>query len=119
MILGNCTAWVAYGLYISNPYIFWSNAPGVLVGLFMFSSGIQLGSSIQRDLLERLAIAMGSTLLLTGYAISMVLETRSECETLGIIVANAFTLAFFGSPLSTLGAVLATRNASSINGMAI
>jgi hypothetical protein len=90
MVLGNCVAWVIYGLYTANPYVFLSNGPGVLVGLYMFSTGMQLGSPAQRKQLETLVLGMGTTLVASGYCMSMVVKSPEAAANLAVLVANIF-----------------------------
>lgn len=116
MVLGNCVAWASYSLLISNPYIFWSNAPGVLIGLFMISSGLMYGSDTQRSLLETMLLIMATIFLGVGFCVSMVLLAAEDKQNLMVLVANGFVMVFYSAPLSTLGNVLSTRSAASING---
>jgi len=116
MVLGNCGAWIAYGLVVANPYVFWANAPGFLCGLFMFSSSVMLcATQKDRNVLEGLALGFGAILLATAYTTSMVLTTQSARANLCVAVANAFTFAFYASPLSSMGTVFKAKNSASLS----
>mmetsp|Transcript_13914 Transcript_13914/g.28500 ORF Transcript_13914/g.28500 Transcript_13914/m.28500 type:complete len:292 (+) Transcript_13914:154-1029(+) len=113
MLLGNCLAWVAYSLKIGNPYIFLSNALGVLSGLFMYSSGVKIGSPDQKQLLEISALAVAFVLLAVNGVGSLLLDNEAQIK-MAALLANAFTLAFYCSPLSAMGKIIRTKDATSL-----
>lgn len=114
MIVGNCAAWLIYGLLVSNPYIVLSNAPGLLCGLFMVLSGASIGNAAQRKLLERLVLGMSFGLICSGGVISFGGLTAEGAATLAVTVANVFTFAFYAAPLAGLSQVLKARSSASM-----
>ena len=112
--MGNCAAWVIYGLSVANPYVFWANAPGLLCGVYMFSSGMRLGNSEQRRVLETLALGIAVTLLTTGFTMGLILEDPAARAALAVAQANAFCFALYASPLSSLGEVLRAKSSASL-----
>ena len=66
-------------------------------------------------MLEGLALGFGAVLLATAYTTRMVLTTTAARTNLSAAVANAFTLAFYASPLSSMGTVFKAKNSASLS----
>ena len=115
MVLANCIAWTVYGLNIGDIFIFLANAPGVLVGLFLFSTGIQLGTPKQRKLLEGIVLGAGTLFLSAGAKMGLTLRGQEiECAAIAAAVANVITIMFYLSPLSAVKQVIETRSARAL-----
>jgi len=114
MVMGNCLAWGSYGLFTRDPFIYLGNAPGILVGLFMFSTGVRYGTPEQVALLEAVCLGMAAAVIASAGLMSLVLPTPELCATLAVSIANAFMIAFFAAPLGSLVEILRSRDASSL-----
>mmetsp|Transcript_67763 Transcript_67763/g.153354 ORF Transcript_67763/g.153354 Transcript_67763/m.153354 type:complete len:324 (+) Transcript_67763:161-1132(+) len=112
LLLANCIAWVSYSVHIGNPFIFWGNAPGVLISLFMFNSGMHYATAGQRRQVEILALVVATIIIACGGIGSMLLTTTAASGVLLSVMANFFTIAFFSSPLLALGEVLRVKSSS-------
>lgn len=115
MVLANCMAWVSYGCIIQNPYCYWSNAPGLLLGLYMVMTGMQLGSAEVRKSMERLVVSLATVLVLAGHASALVLQTQEQRRLLFGYVANGLLLLYYASPLTTMSKVIKDKSSASLN----
>ena len=54
VILANCASWIAYSLYIDDYFLFFANAPGMLVGVYftMVGYGLSPYGGKTRDAIE-------------------------------------------------------------------
>lgn len=41
-ILGNCASWIAYAYVLKNYFVFVANYPGIVMGIFYFTSSFAL-----------------------------------------------------------------------------
>mmetsp|Transcript_28493 Transcript_28493/g.63592 ORF Transcript_28493/g.63592 Transcript_28493/m.63592 type:complete len:323 (+) Transcript_28493:267-1235(+) len=110
LVFPNCVAWTTFALITGNPYIFLSNGPGVLIGYFLFMSGMRLGTPAQNDQLEKLALGAGALLLCSGAAMGLC----GADARLAISLANCFSIAFYLSPLPVLREALRTHSARAL-----
>jgi len=114
-------SWLAYGMAIRDPYVALSNLPGAWISL---AYNIAILPVLQQEINPR-QLRLMQTVLMTGAAsvlslwtllrFGSVASTSTACTILGMF-ASALTVILFGSPLSTLGRVLQTKNAVSILG---
>jgi len=115
MTLANCLSWCLYALTIGDVFIFLANGPGVLVGLFLTTTGMSLGSREQRAQLERLTLSTGAVLLGSCATMGLALSGSPEkIATLGAILANVICIMFYMAPLSALAEVVRTRCARTL-----
>ncbi|KAJ8602038.1 hypothetical protein CTAYLR_002736 [Chrysophaeum taylorii] len=112
--LVNCLAWLHYAFVVRNKYAFFSNALGVLLGLFYTMTGMAYGSKSQRSQLEAVAVGFSLATLVASFCSCFVLETLEARRALAGLLANAILVIFYAAPLSTLGKVLETKSAASI-----
>mmetsp|Transcript_56831 Transcript_56831/g.128795 ORF Transcript_56831/g.128795 Transcript_56831/m.128795 type:complete len:280 (+) Transcript_56831:102-941(+) len=110
LVFPSCVAWTVFALATKNPYIFLSNGPGVLIGIFLFLSGMRLGSRAQRDQLESFALGSGVLMLGSGAAMGVF---GSESN-LGALLANCLSILFYLSPIPVLREALRTRSARAL-----
>jgi len=114
MILANCVAWLNYGFVTQNPYVFYANALGSMLGLHMTLTGVRLATPNARKSLERLVIGLGSVLVVSGYVISTVLDTFDAKRTVAGLVANGMLMLYYGAPLTALAQVVKQKDSSSL-----
>lgn len=114
VIVGNCAAWVAYGLLTSNPYILISNGPGVILGLFYTMTAVRLADEKTKGTVETLLLIFMGVLLGSGMVSSLVLKDMAARTSLAGYIANAIVFLYYGSPLSTLGQVLKEKSSASL-----
>ena len=118
VILANCASWIAYSLYIDDYFLFFANAPGILVGVYftMVGYGLSPYGGKTRDAIERWTLGLvGSLLALTLY-VGLVARKESDEHkqtTIGLF-CNAVLLVYYASPLTTVKEVLEKRDASSL-----
>jgi solute carrier family 50 protein (sugar transporter) len=62
-------------------------------------------------MLERVALAMASVLLVSN-GVGAILLGPSRHSKIAAVVANIFTLAFYSAPLSAVGQIIRTKDAS-------
>lgn len=122
------TSWLAYGICIGDFYVTMSNFPGALLSLaYMIGilpvmqiahSGTAGRSADRRELrLVQAVLVLGTTLALslwTGLRFGG--ASMATAKTFLGLFASTFTVAMFGSPLSTVRTVVQQRNAASILG---
>lgn len=113
-ILVNCLAWLHYGYLNGNPYIYWSNAPGCLLGLFFTLTGASLGSPAQVAAMEKVAVGFAAVHVAASFVTSLYLTSPKQKQLVAGYVANVILVIYYGAPLSTLAEVLATKDAASI-----
>ena len=116
MILANCVAWLHYGYLKANPFIFFSNALGTLLGLFYTMTGVALGDAAQRARMESIALGFTAVHVAASYVSSLHPASRRSKELLAGYVANAVVVLYYAAPLSTMASVVETRDGSSIHG---
>lgn len=115
MVLANCMAWVSYGCITQNPYAYWANAPGILLGMYMVMTGMQLGDSVARKQMEKLVLALGAVLVIAGHFSTLVLKTTEQRRVLFGYVANGLLLLYYASPLTTMSQVIKKKSSASLN----
>jgi solute carrier family 50 (sugar transporter) len=114
MVLANCLSWTSYSLYVSDPYIFLSSAPGVMLGLYLFATGLQYGTPSQRKELEITVLTSSFIVLVSAALISMSISSREKAERLALSIGTFFSFMYYLAPLSTIRRVFRTRSAASI-----
>ena len=55
-ILANCVGWLHYSFVTNNKYVFWSNAPGAVLGTFFTLTAVGLGTADQRRQIETVVV---------------------------------------------------------------
>mmetsp|Transcript_32710 Transcript_32710/g.80597 ORF Transcript_32710/g.80597 Transcript_32710/m.80597 type:complete len:269 (+) Transcript_32710:151-957(+) len=118
VVMANCLAWIAYSLIIEDYFLFFSNAPGCMVGVYftLVAYGLSPFASKMRDALEQCLMGMVFALLALTLYVGIVARdepTAHKKTTVGLF-ANAVLLVYYAAPLSTVKEVLATRNSKSL-----
>ena len=109
----NCVGWLHYGFVCRNHYVFWSNALGCVLGLLYTTTALKLGCP---DVVER--VAVGGLVIHIGaaYVTGLRLASPAKRKLCAGLVANFILLCYYAAPLSTVAAVVRSRDASSISG---
>lgn len=115
-IFANCAAWLHYSYVIANPYAFFSNALGALLGLFYTLTAMSYGTPAQRATVEKVCIGFSVVTVVASFFSCFVLKTVEARQILAGYLANIILVTFYGAPLSTLKTVLQTKSAASIYG---
>jgi solute carrier family 50 protein (sugar transporter) len=118
VILANCASWIAYSLYIDDYFLFFANAPGMLVGVYftMVGYGLSPYGGKTRDAIERWTVGLVGALLALTLYVGLVAKKESDGHkqtTIGLF-CNAVLLVYYASPLTTIKEVLEKRDASSL-----
>jgi len=113
-VWGNGVAWASYGIAAGNPFLFFSNFTGVVLGCLYVLTAIHLAPSGDVRLrLERVTVGIVATwITVCFYASRHTAEDRNQI--LGM-AANVLCFLMFAAPLSSAARVVQSKNASSIN----
>lgn len=114
----NCAGWVGYSLTNGDLYVFFANGPGFLIGSFLVLGTYPYASKKQQKTMMTLFLALSALLLSVAIGGIKALES-SELDIRGLqtlwgLAANFILVLYYGAPLSTVYAVLKTRNSASI-----
>ena len=109
----NCLGWLHYGFVCRNHYVFWSNALGCVLGLLYTTTALKLGCP---DVVERVAVGGLVIHICAAYATGLRLASPARRKLCAGLVANFILLCYYAAPLSTVAAVVRSRDASSISG---
>ena len=109
----NCVGWLHYGFVCRNHYVFWSNALGCVLGLLYTTTALKLGCP---DVVERVAVGGLVIHICAAYATGLRLASPAKRKLCAGLVANFILLCYYAAPLSTVAAVVRSRDASSISG---
>ena len=122
--VANCVAWTMYGCMRRDYFVFFSNATGLCLGLFYSLSAISL-LSLKRADTQRLELM---TIMLIAAAVFWCFMAMVACiaypddptsKEQGIVfigtLGMGFSLAYYGSPLSTMVQVVKKRDSSSLH----
>lgn len=114
-IVANCMGWCAYAFGTRDWFVFWSNAPGVLLGLFFVSSAMQhtkCSSLLAR--LERQLLVQTAVTLVGGAVAAIALRDADRAMSVLGAVAVFHLLVFYSAPLSDVVNILKQRDSSSL-----
>jgi hypothetical protein len=106
--------WLAYGCFKGDPFVFFSNSQGVVLGVWCTLSCLPLADAKQRRALERGFTAVTALLVAVAFGAGMALNSDVAEQLVGN-TACAAAVCFYLVPLSTLREVVRTRNASSLS----
>lgn len=107
-------SWLAYACYKGDPFVFFSNSQGVVLGVWCTLSCLPLADAKQRRSLERGFTAVTCLLVCVAFGAGMALDTGAAEQLVGNTACVA-AVCFYLVPLSTLREVVRTRNASSLS----
>ena len=118
VVLANCISWIIYSILIEDYFLFFSNAPGAMVGMYftLVAYGLSAYKSKTRDALEAwLMCMMFGLLALTLYVgiVAMAEDVEHKKTVVGLF-ANLVLLVYYAAPLTTLKEVILTRNSRSL-----
>ena len=112
VFLVNCFLWLAYGAAIKDPFVYLANAPAVLVSLHIILRTYPFANTPTRRQMERV-LALGMALVLAVGVLYVFLAPALAMQINGAL-ASLVNVLLYASPLSSLGRVLRTKDASSI-----
>lgn len=117
IVVSNCLGWILYGCTVKNQWIWWSNLPGLLMGIWLcFSaSGLCLPSEekIRRAILRSILLWIGFWASVAYVCVFLIPSHETVVTTLGVCACGVLCC-LYGAPLSTLATVLRTRDSSSL-----
>jgi len=117
-IVSSCAGWCIYGILSKNQWVWWSNFPGLLIGLFLCCEAIGACGQNEKDSQARKGITR-SLIFWVGVwsSIGWMVTFRFQQEVAKKVVgfsACGVLMIMYGAPLSTLATVLRTGDSSSL-----
>jgi len=121
-VLLNCIGWAMYGVLKQDYFIFFSNGPGIVIGLFTCMSTIFILSKEkatekeekQRKMMETLVLGAVGFWVIVALFVGLVYPGSSMgTEVVGVFV-DIISISYYAVPLSTLAQIIRTRDASSL-----
>eukprot|EP00242_Pyramimonas_sp_CCMP2087_P014741 CAMPEP_0198203894 /NCGR_PEP_ID=MMETSP1445-20131203/7228_1 /TAXON_ID=36898 /ORGANISM="Pyramimonas sp., Strain CCMP2087" /LENGTH=280 /DNA_ID=CAMNT_0043875479 /DNA_START=102 /DNA_END=944 /DNA_ORIENTATION=+ len=114
IIFVNCINWLLYAFVTRDPFLFFANAPGLMMGLFFTISSLPLADPATRLRIELLLyILLGADLLVSGVAFVVNDDKDTRQLILGLF-GNLVLLVYYAAPLSSLWEVVQKRNSASL-----
>ncbi|KAI8916108.1 sugar efflux transporter for intercellular exchange-domain-containing protein [Gorgonomyces haynaldii] len=114
MMVPNGLTWMLYGLLLKDYYLFVPNLIGYLFGVYYTLVAYRFCTNKQQD--EITKIVMGSCGVVFAGAMLAFISFGPNGPSLMGFLCTSIVLIFFAAPLSSIGTVLKTKDASSING---
>jgi solute carrier family 50 protein (sugar transporter) len=118
VVLANCVSWIIYSILIEDYFLFFSNAPGTMVGLYftLVAYGLSPYKSKMRDALEAWLMSFTFALLALTLYVGIVAMDKSveHKKTVVGLFANFVLLIYYAAPLTTVKQVIVTRNSRSL-----
>jgi len=104
-----------YSLVTRDGFLFFANAPGLMVGLFCTITILPLADPLTRTRVETLLfVLLGVDLLFSGFG-AFIVTTDEDIQQLILgLMGNLVLLIYYAAPLSTMWQIVKTRDASSI-----
>ncbi len=123
----NTIGWMTYGLFIDDPFLFWSNVSGVGLGLFYSINALTILSNkvkpneefpllylvIERGLVFTF-VFWSVIFLVCVSAFNNFADPRAQGALLVGRVSMAFVIAYYASPLYSMLEVIRTKDSSSL-----
>ncbi|GLI67168.1 hypothetical protein VaNZ11_011381 [Volvox africanus] len=109
----NGAGWIAYGYATANPYIFPANITGFLAGMFFTTTAFSCATRKLQDMIAALLIAGSGYFIMLGLISCFGLSQESSQRMWGTS-AVVILMCYYVVPLSTMVAIVRTRNAASI-----
>jgi solute carrier family 50 (sugar transporter) len=142
-MMGNCLGWVAYSVLTNDLFVFVSNAPGLLLSVwlnmgaaklqyqefFYMHEHNQLSNTIHTEEVEEEEMidlppftphekwvmrVVFTWIVVLSYVCFYPMNNIQQTHVVGLVV-NFNLVVFYGAPLSTIAKVLKTRNSRSIH----
>ncbi|GFR50426.1 hypothetical protein Agub_g12645 [Astrephomene gubernaculifera] len=109
----NCAGWIAYGFATANPYIFPANVAGFLAGLFFSLTAFPCSNQKLQDRITAILVTASGYFILLGLIACFGLTDKETLRMWGTSAVAILAL-YYLVPLSTLVAIVRSRNAASI-----
>ncbi|GLC34330.1 hypothetical protein PLESTB_000741500 [Pleodorina starrii] len=109
----NAIGWVVYGYTTSNPYIFPANILGLLAGLFFTLTAVPLANRKAQDQIAALLVVASGYFIVLGLIACFGLGPTAAARMWGTS-AVVILMGYYVVPLSTMVAIVRSRNAASI-----
>eukprot|EP00958_Prasinococcus_capsulatus_P004438 scaffold412_cov388-Prasinococcus_capsulatus_cf.AAC.12 len=114
MIVCNTIAWIAYSFAVQDYFVFFANAPGLVMGLWLCISSFVTAPFEQRKKAEiALLVLLSIELLVFLVAFHTVTDEDTTKLIVGALCVSVL-LVYYSAPLSTIVAVLKTRSSASL-----
>lgn len=125
-IVANCFGWMAYSFFMKDHFLFWANIFGLVLGFYYSLNALTIlapktpseGFSDLYLLTERLFIfsiffwsLMG---LLAATLFNNFSNAREQCAMFVGLISCAFSIAYYGAPLSTMAEVVMKKDSSTL-----
>lgn len=93
VVLANCVSWIIYSILIEDYFLFFSNAPGAMVGMYftLVAYGLSPYKSATRDALEAWLMILMSAMLALTLHVGIVAEGEAahrECACNNVLTAS-------------------------------
>jgi solute carrier family 50 protein (sugar transporter) len=117
-IFGNCIGGCIYGVIYQNQWVWWSNFPGVLIGMYLSCEALAVcghrerDAAVRKNLVRSLLFWVGFWLMV-GWVATFVLAPAVRAPAVGFASSTACVV-LYAAPLSTLAKVVRDRDASSL-----
>ena len=104
------------GYWIKDYFVFFSNQPGMLMGLFYIFSGYGCAGAKTRKILEVMFLSLAFLLTFVGMLLALPFsdQTVSSKKFVWGMMVNGILLVYYAAPLSTVAHVFKTQSASSL-----
>ncbi|KAI8919606.1 sugar efflux transporter for intercellular exchange-domain-containing protein [Entophlyctis helioformis] len=117
MIIANCLCWIVYGLLVQDAFVFGPNIVGYPLGVFYTLTAFKYGDASFRSHVQMIIIA-ASVFIFSGAFLSFIVlkaayPARLVMGSVCVIVLSIF----YGSPLSSIYAVIKARDSTPIDVM--
>jgi len=106
--------WLVYGLSVRNPYVTFSNVPGCVASIWYVVSVLPLLEGTQLQTTQNVVVGLSALTISLWTWLSLTNKSLEQVSSSLGLFASALFIVLSGSPLSTITAVLATKNSSSI-----
>ncbi|KAI9350213.1 sugar efflux transporter for intercellular exchange-domain-containing protein [Obelidium mucronatum] len=115
LLVQNSLAWVGYGWYIRDYFVFIPNVIGWTCGMLYSLLLLPLAPRKARIQTTLVMVSLSALILfIYGFVFASGVEFQTGSQVMGI-TANVVLIAFYGSPLSVCIAVVKEKDSSSLN----
>jgi solute carrier family 50 (sugar transporter) len=120
----NCTGWIIYGLMLNDQFIFWSNVPGLVTGLWYCLNTMAIlyyqtkpGEDFCKPYQYMEGMLLFSCAFWSIISVIAVAVFKSNPDGMNNVIGIScmvFTISYYGAPLSTMVQVIKTQDSSSL-----
>lgn len=114
-MLGNGMGWIAYGLVIHDYFVYGTNIPGVLFGLFYVMTTYKWAAESTQDMMKHVFMGLVTVFLTVGLVHMGAGLGPRGIKTLWGSNAVAILGVYYAAPLSTIATVFRERDSSSLH----